>query len=104
MKKIVVAFPRQRYSSASNGGPQLFLLAENLMAALTYATSGSDARVLVTFIWGIDYPLVMGGNLTMCVVKGRSTDCADTDATSCFQFDPPPGFTDCLTTVMLEEA
>lgn len=63
MKKIVIAFSRQRYSSASNGGPTLFLMDERLMALIggandmrweltTYATSGGDARALVTLSEG----------------------------------------------------
>ena len=45
---------------------------------------------------GIDQPLVMGGHLKVCVVTGRSPECADTPSTECWQSNPPEGVLSCL--------
>ena len=52
----------------------------------------SDATLHV----GIDQPLVMGGHLKVCVVTGRSPDCADEPSTECWQSNPPDGVLPCL--------
>ena len=52
----------------------------------------SDATLHV----GIDQPLVMGGHLKVCVVTGRSPDCADDPSTECWQSNPPEGVLPCL--------
>ncbi|HND29226.1 MAG TPA: hypothetical protein PLA94_04470 [Myxococcota bacterium] len=58
-------------------------------------TSDLGNQISASIQFGVDFPLVMGGHVTACVITGRG-GCADQPSTECWQSDSPERFEHCL--------
>jgi hypothetical protein len=88
-------------ATVTTGGAFVFYLSLAALAGASAAvneevTDALGTQANATLHFGIDQPLMMGGNLTVCVITGRPSDCADQPSTECWQTDPPEGVERCL--------
>lgn len=92
-------------AAAALGPAAQAILAAMMLASYGFAIASSEIREALTtdispatnarIHWGIDYTLIMGGHLRVCVVTSRIEECNPTPFTNCFQMNAPEGLLDC---------